>query len=111
MAIFKCINVQQAQKFLIQGVARLVDIRDLKNFNTAHPTGAFHLTQDTLNHFMQYMDVDRPLLVMCYHGISSKNVAQYLINQGFKHVYSVDGGFTAWHAEFPQQVETEIREL
>ncbi len=38
---------------------------------------------------------------MCYHGISSQGAAQYLVNQGFEEVYSVDGGFEAWHrAEF-----------
>ncbi len=36
---------------------------------------------------------------MCYHGISSQGAAQYLINQGFDAVYSVDGGFEAWHRQ------------
>lgn len=33
---------------------------------------------------------------MCYHGISSLNTAHFLIEQGFDHVYSVQGGFEGW---------------
>lgn len=46
---------------------------------------------------MEQAEFDQPVLVMCYHGISSQGAAQYLVNQGFEEVYSVDGGFEAWH--------------
>lgn len=42
---------------------------------------------------------------MCYHGISSRGAAQFLIGQGFESVYSVDGGFEAWSKTFPQDIE------
>jgi thiosulfate sulfurtransferase len=44
-------------------------------------------------------------MVMCYHGNSSKGAAQYLLQQGYEEVYSVDGGFDAWHRHFPAEVE------
>ena len=47
----------------------------------------------------------KPVLVMCYHGISSRGAAQFLIGQGFESVYSVDGGFEAWSKTFPQDIE------
>jgi thiosulfate sulfurtransferase len=51
---------------------------------------------------MDEVEFEQPILVMCYHGISSQGAAQYLVNQGFEQVYSVDGGFEAWHrAELP----------
>ena len=33
---------------------------------------------------------------MCYHGVSSRNTAQFLVEQGFEEVYSVKGGFDGW---------------
>ncbi|MCU5771883.1 thiosulfate sulfurtransferase GlpE [Erwiniaceae bacterium BAC15a-03b] len=105
MEQFECISVQQAEQRLAQGNALLVDIRDPQSFAVAHTTGAFHLTNDSLGTLLQQTDAATPLLVMCYHGISSKSAAQYLLTQGFDQVYSVDGGFEAWHAAFPQQVE------
>ncbi|MFH4294586.1 thiosulfate sulfurtransferase GlpE, partial [Acinetobacter baumannii] len=69
-----------------------------------HTPGAFHLTNDTLGAFMRDHDFDTAVMVMCYHGNSSKGAAQYLLQQGFDKVYSVDGGFDAWHRHFPAEV-------
>ncbi|GAM65982.1 thiosulfate sulfurtransferase glpE [Vibrio ishigakensis] len=93
------INVQSALEKQQQGKARLVDIRDPQSFALAHPTNAFHLTDHTLTQFIQEADYEEPVMVMCYHGISSVGAAQYLLNQGFEEVYTVDGGFEAWKRE------------
>ncbi|RWR02421.1 thiosulfate sulfurtransferase [[Pantoea] beijingensis] len=109
MEQFECISVHQAQEQLLQGTGRLVDIRDPQSFEAAHASGAFHLTNGSLNAFIEQADFDTPVLVMCYHGNSSKGAAQYLLTQGFDRVYSIDGGFEAWRAAFPQQVEADVR--
>lgn len=105
MEQFECISVDTAQQRLAAGEALLVDIRDPQSFEAGHAKGAFHLTNSTLNSFMQQADFAKPVLVMCYHGNSSKGAAQYLIEQGFEQAYSIDGGFDAWRAAFPQLVE------
>ena len=106
MEQFECISVQQAQAQLTDNKALLVDIRDPQSFAAAHASGAFHLNNDTLHGFIEQSDFATPVLVMCYHGNSSKGAAQYLLTQGFDQVYSVDGGFEAWRMLFPQQVDT-----
>ena len=93
---FQHIDVASAQVLLEQSNARLVDIRDPQSFTLAHAHLAFHLTNDSMVGFMDQVDFEQPILVMCYHGISSQGAAQYLVNQGFEQVYSVDGGFDAW---------------
>ncbi|GAK84808.1 thiosulfate sulfurtransferase GlpE [Vibrio ponticus] len=93
---FQHIDVQGAQALLESSQAHMLDIRDPQSFAVAHAAQAFHLTNDTINQFMQEADFEEPILVMCYHGISSQGAAQYLVNQGFEQVYSVDGGFEAW---------------
>lgn len=108
MELFECISVQEAQKKLTDGSALLVDVRDPQSFAAAHATGAFHLTNDSLTALMAAADLSNPVLVMCYHGNSSKSVAQYLLNQGFTAAYSIDGGFDAWYAAFPQHIESAI---
>ncbi|MGO2076753.1 MAG: thiosulfate sulfurtransferase GlpE, partial [Pseudoalteromonas sp.] len=37
--------------------------------------------------------------------MSSQGAANYLSEQGFEDVYSMDGGFTQWEAQLPEQVE------
>jgi thiosulfate sulfurtransferase len=93
---FSHIDVTSALALMKQEEAHLVDIRDPQSFAVAHAVNAYHLTNDTIVSFMNDVDFETPILVMCYHGVSSQGAAQYLMNQGFEQVYSVDGGFEAW---------------
>lgn len=103
MEQFSIISVADAFERLKQGNAVLVDIRDAQSFTTGHAP-AFHLTDASLNGFMQNTDFELPVMVMCYHGISSQGAAQYLAHQGFEQVYSVEGGFESWSRSFPDSV-------
>ncbi|WP_279500324.1 thiosulfate sulfurtransferase GlpE [Aeromonas veronii] len=98
---FAHINAHDAYQKLSAGEARLVDIRDPQSFEAAHAVGAFHLTNGTLVRFMNEVEFDTLVIVMCYHGNSSQGAAQYLLQQGYDEVYSLDGGFEAWRREFP----------
>ncbi|WP_133405241.1 thiosulfate sulfurtransferase GlpE [Parashewanella tropica] len=75
---------------------QLVDIRDPESFSNGHIAKATHLTNDNITEFIRDADLDAPTVVVCYHGISSVQAAQYLIQQGFEDVYSLDGGYEAW---------------
>ncbi|CAI2003864.1 thiosulfate sulfurtransferase GlpE [Serratia proteamaculans] len=108
MEQFEAINVEQAYSRWKDGSAALVDIRDPQSFEAGHTPGAFHLTNASLQTFMQQNDFERPVMVMCYHGNSSRSAAQYLLHQGFDTVYSIDGGFEAWARQYPQDVETSV---
>ncbi|MDP5255732.1 MULTISPECIES: thiosulfate sulfurtransferase GlpE [unclassified Vibrio] len=96
MEQFEHISVQEAFALLETEQATMVDIRDPQSFAMAHAPEAIHLTNDSLPAFLADNPRDKPVLVVCYHGISSQGAAQYLIGQGFEQVYSVDGGFEAW---------------
>ncbi|WP_434357842.1 thiosulfate sulfurtransferase GlpE [Parasalinivibrio latis] len=98
MEQFAHISVNEAFELLENQEKKsvLVDIRDPQSFQLSHARSAFHLTNDTIVQMMQEVDFEQPVMVMCYHGISSQGAAQYLLNQGFEEVYSVDGGFEAW---------------
>ena len=101
MEQFAHISVEEAQSLLAQGQARLVDTRDPQSFAQAHVAESYHLTNDTLVAFTNEVDYETPVIVMCYHGVSSQGAAQYLIEQGFEEVYSLDGGFEAWRRTQP----------
>lgn len=101
---FQHISVEQAQQLLTNQSTVLFDIRDPQSFAVAHALPAQHLTNDTMVGLLEEVEFDQPILVMCYHGVSSQGAAQYLVNQGYEQVYSVDGGFEAWQrAGLPQQ--------
>jgi thiosulfate sulfurtransferase len=101
---FKKIDVKGASHLIREEAAVLVDIRDAGSFSNSHAETARHLTNDTIISFMDDVEFEQPVLVMCYHGVSSQGAAEYLVNQGYENVYSVDGGFSAWHqAGLPTQ--------
>ncbi|PKF61264.1 thiosulfate sulfurtransferase GlpE [Psychromonas sp. psych-6C06] len=99
MATFQRIDVQGAKERLTQEHVKMVDIRDEHSFDTANVAGSFHLTNESISQFIKETPFTETVLVLCYHGNSSKGVAQYLCDQGYQDVYSVDGGFESWRIQ------------
>lgn len=103
---YTCIDSTQAIDWLENG-AVVVDIRDTQSFQQGHIPAALNLSNDNLHEFMMAANFETPLIVCCYHGISSQSAAQYLVHQGFERVSSLDGGFEAWTASHPEKIESE----
>ena len=100
MTDFKRIPPEQAHALREQG-AVLVDIRDPQTFASNHISGSLHLDNHSIADFIAKADLDKPLVVVCYHGNSSQSAAAYLVGQGFSDVYSLDGGFELWRSTYP----------
>ncbi|WPP00363.1 thiosulfate sulfurtransferase GlpE [Pseudomonas sp. HR96] len=103
MTEFKRIPPAQAQALREQG-AVVVDVRDPQTFASSHIAGAHHLDNHSLHDFIANADLDKPLVVVCYHGNSSQSAAAYLVSQGFAEVYSLDGGFELWRSTYPAEI-------
>lgn len=101
---FKRIDCQQALELIDQG-AVVADIRDEASFERGHISDARYLSNHNLQQFIEENDLDTPLLVCCYHGNSSQSAAAFLAERGFEEVYSIDGGFEAWQAQFPDRCD------
>lgn len=97
------IQIQDAKQKLDQKNTLFVDIRDPGSFQAAHIPGAIHLSDSNVQEFLQNTDKEKPVVVYCYHGNSSMGATAYFIENGFKNVCSMAGGFEAWR----QAYETE----
>jgi len=102
---FKHMNVNELEAVLADKNHVVVDIRDVNSFASGRITAAMHLTNESLGEFIREADPDAPVVVCCYHGISSQQAAQFLVSQDFTEVYSLDGGFTQWQAQYPEHIE------
>jgi thiosulfate sulfurtransferase len=109
MTEFKRIPPAQAQALREQG-AVVVDVRDPQTFAARHIAGARHLDNHSLHDFITAADLDKPVVVVCYHGNSSQSAAAYLASQGFSDVYSLDGGFELWQTTYPEETAQNISE-
>jgi thiosulfate sulfurtransferase len=102
MTDFKRISPEQVHALRESG-AVLVDVRDAQTYSTHHIPGSHHLDNYSIADFIRQADLDKPLVVLCYHGNSSQSAAAYLVGQGFSEVYSMDGGFELWKNQFPDE--------
>lgn len=101
MKTFQSISAADAYTLLAEPRAQLVDIRDEYAFNEGHIERAQRIDNNNVGSFIGTADKMSPLIVCCYHGISSQSAAQFFIEQGFAEVYSLSGGFEGWRASFP----------
>lgn len=83
----------------------LVDIRDSMSFAHGRIPGSRHLDNDSVPTLLEAAPLAQPMVVICYHGHSSQQAADWLAGQGFTQVYSLDGGFTEWQHRHPGRVE------
>lgn len=94
--MFKQIDCQEAVLLLARGNVLVLDVRDQESFDKERIPGAIHLTMPALQDFIETTSTSQPILVYCYHGITSQSVAEHLFEQGFLEVYSLIGGFSKW---------------
>ncbi len=93
---FKFIDCNQAAEKLNNKNYLVVDIRDKESYNQGHIEGAVNLTNDNIEDFVIDTAKDKSIIVCCYHGNSSQRAAQFLVNNGFNDVYSLNGGYEHW---------------
>ena len=96
---YKCIDVQEAQELINDPGTVIVDIRDKVSFQAGNIPNSINLSNEDIVDFLDSTDRKAPLLIYCYHGINSKEAAEYFVNNGFHTVFSLDGGYS----EFSQQ--------
>jgi len=101
---FKAIDSIQLKARLSEENLVIADIRDVNSFNEAHIPNSINISNENIAQFMMERDFEQPIIVVCYHGISSQGAANYLIGQDFEDVYSLVGGFTDWALKFPADV-------
>lgn len=99
--MYKQIPHTEAEQLINAREMVIADVRDQDSYDKAHIAQAIHLSMAKMQDYCDHADKTKPILVYCYHGISSQSVAQHLVEQGFKEVYSLVGGFETWRAHHP----------
>ena len=94
--MFKEIAPEKVKEMLEEGSANVVDIRDPGSYSAGHIPTAVSVSDSTVQQFIDSADKEKPLVVRCYHGISSQGAAEYFSENGFNEVYSMTGGYSAW---------------
>lgn len=80
----------------------IIDVRTSLEFNSGHIVGALSFPLGSELTGVQGLDRTTPIILICKTGHRSQAAAQTLLNNGFTHLYHLDGGMNRWRREkFP----------
>jgi len=97
-AVKKEINAQELQKLQSSG-AWVVDVRTSYEYAGAHIPGAVNVPIDQLPQAAAKWNKNQPIVVYCATGARSANALAYLSANGFRKLYDLTGGMTAWNGQ------------
>lgn len=91
----------------------LIDVRTKDEYQAGHIPGAYlvqrgvlesHIEKETVwNDFHHALPKKTDTIILyCRSGSRSALAAKTLMMLGYEHVYSLDGGWKAWHEDYPK---------
>jgi rhodanese-related sulfurtransferase len=84
----------------------LLDVREPWEFGICHIEGAHLLPMRNIPDSLDQLDRDGEFVVICHHGIRSRQVAMYMEHQGFTNVINMEGGMAAWARDVDPNMPT-----
>ena len=74
----------------------ILDVREAWEFDLCRVPGSQHIPLGDLPARLHEIARDRPLVVVCHHGVRSRAAQVFLLRQGFTRVQNLVGGLDAW---------------
>lgn len=92
---YTSISAGEVEAFCTQAEVRILDCRDPRSYEQGHMSGA-QLISDAVIRRLARSGKQQPVLVYCYRGVSSRDLAEFLVQYGFASVFNLEGGWQAW---------------
>lgn len=92
---------QKIEVLAATGNVQLIDVRTPQEFGEGAIDGAInHNVHDAdFQQQLEQYDKTKPILVYCKSGGRSAQAAETCENAGFKEIYDLSGGYTAWNKQ------------
>lgn len=74
----------------------LLDVREDSEVGRCKIDGCLHLPMQAIPSSLHLLPPDADIIVYCHHGMRSRQVAHYLMRQGYAAVFNLQGGIEAW---------------
>ena len=86
------------EKLSNDGTVKLIDVREDKEWDTAHAANSMHLGKGVIERDIEQLVPDKSteLILYCGGGYRSALAADVLQTMGYTNVYSMAGGWKAW---------------
>jgi rhodanese-related sulfurtransferase len=85
----------------------LLDVREPWEFERCHINGSELIPMHQIPQSVENgrLDPSREIVLICHHGIRSRQVAYYLEHQGFTRLINLEGGVEAWAQDVDPTME------
>lgn len=94
--IYQNISTEQAKQLYQQPDYVLLDVRTPAEISERSISGSLNIPLQELEQRLSEIPRDKKLLVICRSGNRSRQAIQILSKHGYKDLYNVEGGITAW---------------
>ena len=74
----------------------LLDVREPQEFAAGRIPGAVNIPLNEVEHHLDKIPFDKPVVVVCAHGMRSVVGARILLEAGHRGVYNLRGGTSEW---------------
>lgn len=105
IAQIKNVSPFVAEQKLNQKNLRVLDVRTLQEFNEGHLPNAIHIdVMDSVAFVKQIRKLKKgkTYLVYCKSGRRSTKAAEIMNHTGFRRIWNMEGGITAWKGTIQQ---------
>jgi rhodanese-related sulfurtransferase len=91
------ITVDQAKEKINEKNIQCIDVRTPGEYKSNHRPQFKNIPLNELSNKGNKLDKDKAIVVICQSGMRSARAAKLLKQQGFKDIYNVKGGMSAWY--------------
>ena len=82
----------------------LLDVRQPWEYDVCKIENSILIPMSQIPAELASLDFDRETVVICHHGIRSRNIGRYLEHAGFSNIINLSGGVAQW----AQTVDTQM---
>jgi rhodanese-related sulfurtransferase len=92
------ISPGEARQRVQEEEAALIDVRESEEYLAGHAEGAVNIPLSSFRERYQDIPQQGDVLLICHVGQRSLMAAAFMRNQGWRHVFNVEGGTDEWEA-------------
>jgi len=77
----------------------LLDVREPWEFDICHIENSVLIPMGTIPNKLDELNKAQEIVVICHHGVRSRQTAMFLEHNGFSNIINLTGGIDAWAQE------------
>lgn len=97
-------SAAQLANYLQQASPLLLDVREPWEFDICHIQGSLNLPMGQVPQRWRELPADGEIVVICHHGVRSRQVIRFLQPQTDVRLINLDGGVDAWAREVDREM-------